>query len=78
MTWSETNQSFFEGESECYAIAWPKSDWVTISLAEDQIEGKLPQEQAGPEDICSRGLAEHHHGWNPTSADIFVFLTPVL
>lgn len=37
------DQSFFEGESECYAIAWPKSDWVTISLAEDQTEGKMPK-----------------------------------
>lgn len=45
MTWSENNQSFFEGGSECYAITWPKFDWVTISLAEDQTEGKMPKKK---------------------------------
>ncbi len=33
-----------------------------LSLAEDKAEGKMPQEQAGTEDGCSRGLAEHHQG----------------
>ena len=42
------------------SITWPESDWACISLAEDKTEGKMPQEQAGTEDSCSRGLAEHH------------------
>ncbi len=55
----------FEGkELDCYAMAksitWPESDWACISLAEDKTEGKMPQEQAGTEDGCSRGLAEHY------------------
>lgn len=33
-----------------------------ISLVEDKTEGKMPQEQAGTEDSCSRVLAEHHQG----------------
>ena len=39
------------------SITWPESDWACISLAEDKSEGKMPQEQAGTEDSCSRGLA---------------------
>ncbi len=66
----------FEGkEVDCYAMAksitWPESDWACISLA----EGKMPQEQAGTEDGCSRGLAEHHQGWNPASGDVYAFQT---
>ncbi len=38
-------------------------------------EGKTPQEQAGAEDGCSRGLAEHHRGWNPASGDVYAFQT---
>lgn len=33
-----------------------------ISLVEDKTEGKMPQEQVGTEDSCSRVLAEHHQG----------------
>ncbi len=33
------------------------------------------QEQAGTEDGCSRGLAEHHQGWNPASGDVYAFQT---
>ncbi len=66
-------------EADCYAMAksitWPESDWACISLAEDKTEGKMPQEQAGTEDGCSRGLAEHHQGWNPASADVYAFQT---
>ena len=40
------------------SITWPESDWALISLAEDKTEGKMPQEQAGTEYSCSRGLAE--------------------
>ncbi len=54
---------------------WPESDWACISLAEDKTEGKMPQEQAGTEDGCSRGLAEHHQGRNPASGDVYVFQT---
>ncbi len=46
-----------------------------FSLAEDKTEGKMPQEQAGTEDGCSRGLAEHHQGWNPASGDVYAFQT---
>ncbi len=49
--------------------------WACISLAEDKTEGKMPQEQAGTEDSCSRGLAEHHQGWNPASGDVYAFQT---
>ncbi len=66
-------------EVDCYAMAksitWPESDWACISLAEDKTEGKMPQEQAGTEDGCSRGLAEHHQGWNPASGDVYAFQT---
>ncbi len=57
------------------SITWPESDWACISLAEDKTEGKMPQEQAGTEDGCSRGLAEHHQGWNPASGDVYAFQT---
>ncbi len=76
----KSNQRVFEGkEVDCYAMAksitWPESDWACISLAEDKTEGKMPQEQAGTEDGCSRGLAEHHQGWNPASGDVYAFQT---
>ena len=35
------------------SITWPESSWAYISLAEDQTEGKMAQEQAGAEDRCS-------------------------
>ncbi len=57
------------------SITWPESDWACISLAEDKTEGKMPQEQAGTEDGCSRGLAEHYQGWNPASGDVYAFQT---
>ncbi len=57
------------------SITWPESDWACISLAEDKTEGKMPQEQAGTEDDCIRGLAEHYQGWNPASGDVYVFQT---
>ncbi len=37
--------------------------WIRLSMhftCWDKTEGKMPQEQAGTEDGCSRGLAEHH------------------
>ncbi len=76
----KSNQRVFEGkEVDCYAMAksitWPESDWACISLAEDKTEGKMPQEQAGTEDGCSRGLAEHHQGWNPASSDVYALQT---
>ncbi len=76
----KSNQRVFEGkEVDCYAMAksitWPESDWACISLAEDKTEGKMPQEQAGTEDGSSRGLAEHHQGWNPASGDVYAFQT---
>ncbi len=69
MQWCQVNA--------CYAksITWSESDWACISLAEDKTEGKMPQEQAGTEDGCSRGLAEHHQGWNPASGDVYAFQT---
>lgn len=42
-------------------FTWPESDCVCISLA----EGKMPQEQAGTDDSCSKGLAVHQQGRNP-------------
>ena len=57
------------------SITWPESDWACISLAEDKTEGKMPKEQAGTEDSCSRGLAEHHQGPNPASGDVYGFQT---
>ena len=43
------------------SITWPESDWACISLAEDKTEGKMPQEQAGTEDLMflSDYLAEY-------------------
>ena len=35
------------------SITWPESDWANISLAEEQTEGKMAQEQAGTEERCS-------------------------
>ncbi len=76
----QKQQRVFEGKAvDGYAMAksitWPESDWACISLAEDKTEGKMPQEQAGTEDGCSRGLAEHHQGWNPASGDVYAFQT---
>ena len=34
-----------------------------------------PTEQAGTEDSYSRGLVEHHQGWNPASGDVYAFQT---
>ncbi len=72
-------KSFWREEVDCYAMAksitWPESDWACISLAKDKTEGKMPQEQAGTEDGCGRGLAEHHQGWNPASGDVYAFQT---
>ncbi len=67
----KSNQRVFEGkEVDCYAMAksitWPESDWACISLAEDKTEGKKPQEQAGTEDGCSRGLARASPGMKPS------------
>ena len=47
----------------------------SISLVKDQTEEKLPKEQAGSADSCSRGLAELHQGPNPASADVCGFQT---
>ncbi len=44
-------------------------------LLKTKLKGKCPQEQAGTEDGCSRGLAEHHQGWNPASGDVYAFQT---
>ncbi len=52
--------------------------WIRLSMhftCWDKTEGKMPQEQAGTEDGCSRGLAEHHQGWNPASGDVYAFQT---
>jgi len=38
-------------------------------------EGKMPQEASGSEDSGSRGLVEHHQGWNPASGDVSRFQT---
>ncbi len=40
--------------------------WIRLSMhftCWRQNWRKMPQEQAGTEDGCSRGLAEHHQGW---------------
>lgn len=66
-------KSFFKGKAMAKSITWPESDWACVSLAEDKTEGKMPQEQT--EDNCSRGLAEHHQGWNPASGDVYAFQT---
>ncbi len=56
------------------SITWPESDWACISLAEDKTEGKMPQEQAGTEDGCSRGLQSITR--DETSAgDVYAFQT---
>ncbi len=36
---------------------------------------EMPKNKAGTEDGCSRGLAEHHQGWNPASGDVYAFQT---
>lgn len=33
----------------------------------------MPQEEAYPEDICSKSLAEHRQGRNPVSGDVYCF-----
>ena len=64
------------------SITWPESDWACISLAGDKTEGKMPQEQAGTEYSCSRGLAEHHQGWKQPSIkkwklDLWLLVCPI-
>lgn len=44
-----------------------------ISLAEGKTEDETLQEQAGNEDSCSKGLADHHQVRNPASADMYKF-----
>ena len=39
-----------------------KSNWICILHAEEKTEGKKSTKQAGTEDDCSTGLAEHHQG----------------
>ncbi len=72
---AKATKEFLKGKKWTKSITWPESDWACISLAEDKTEGKMPQEQAGTEDGCSRGLAEHHQGWNPASGDVYAFQT---
>lgn len=45
-----------------------ESNWACISLGEAKTKGKIPQEQAGSEESCSKGLAEHLQGRNPVPA----------
>ncbi len=67
----KSNQRVFEGkEVDCYAMAksitWT---WIRLSMhftCWRQNWRENAQEQAGTEDGCSRGLAEHHQGWNPS------------
>ncbi len=52
--------------------------WILLSMhftCWRQNWREMPQEQAGTEDGCSRGLAEHHQGWNPASGDVYAFQT---
>ncbi len=44
-------------------------------LLKTKLKGKCPKNKQGTEDGCSRGLAEHHQGWNPASGDVYAFQT---
>ncbi len=75
----KSNQRVFEGKEwtvmQCQVN---HLTWIRLSMhftCWRQTEGKMPQEQAGTEDGCSRGLAEHHQGWNPASGDVYAFQT---
>lgn len=62
---------FFNGQVN--HLTW--SSWACVSLSESKTEGKTLQEPLGTEDSLIKGLAEHHQGRNPLSADIYAFQT---
>ena len=68
------------------AKKWNVMQWPSQSLDLNPIEhafhllktkliGKCPKNKQRTEDSCSRGLEEHHQGWNPASGDVYVFQT---
>jgi len=71
--WSLRQRNVMFCNGQVNHLTWIQ--WSCISLAEEQTEGKMPQEASGSEDSGSRGLTEHHQGWNPTSGDVSGFQT---
>ncbi len=53
--------------------------WIRLSMHftcwRQNWRENAPRTTAGTEDSCSRGLAEHHQGWNPASGDVYAFQT---
>lgn len=46
--------------------------------AKAKTERKTPQEKAGSEDMCTRGLVQHHQGRNSASSDAKEGFQPVM
>ncbi len=72
----KSNQRVFEGKERSGLLCNGQVNhltWIRLSMhftCWRQNWRENAQEQAGTEDGCSRGLAEHHQGWNPASGDV--------
>ncbi len=46
-----------------------------FNLLKTKLKGKCPKNKQELKTVASRGLAEHHQGWDPASGDVYAFQT---